>query len=107
MVIVNAAPLSRAFVALISHAGGKIARTRHLPALGEIVDGMEDRIGRVDIDDGTIRKHAFHRGVEDLPLILAPEIVAHEEAAAEQILAQFRGLRVGKIPVTYLNGIEP
>ncbi len=61
----------------------------------------------VEIDDGPVRKDALHAGLEHVPLLVAPEVVAHEEAAAQQIFAQFRGLRVGQIPVAHLDGVKP
>ena len=42
----------------------------------------------VDFDDRPVGKHALHAGVEDLPLLGAVEIVAHEESAAQQVFAQ-------------------
>ena len=37
----------------------------------------------------------------------AVEVVDHQEAAAQQVLAQLRGLRVGQVPLTDFDGIEP
>ena len=37
----------------------------------------------------------------------APEIVEHEEAAAQQILAERLGLGVGQFPVAHFAGCKP
>ena len=41
------------------------------------------------------------------PFARAVEIVDHEEAAAQQVLAQLRRLRVGQVPLTDFDGVEP
>ena len=55
----------------------------------------------------SIREHALHRVREDLPLVLAPEVVDHQEAAAIEILAQQRGLVVVEVPLADLDGVQP
>ena len=37
----------------------------------------------------------------------AVEVVDHQEPAAQQVLAQLRGLLVGQVPLPDLDGIEP
>ena len=44
---------------------------------------------------------------EQLPLFIAPEIVRHQEAAAQQILAQPRGFGVAQVPPAGLRGVDP
>ena len=45
-------------------------RAGHLVAVVQIVHGVEDRVGVVDIDDLAVRKHLLHAGDEDLPLLV-------------------------------------
>ena len=59
------------------------------------------------VDDLAIRENLFHAGFEDLPLVVAPEIVAHEESAAQQEIAHAGGLRIGQFPVTRLDRVQP
>ena len=47
----------------------------------------------------TIRPASF-------PLVFTPEIVAHEEPAAQNEVAQLGGLRVGEVPLAYLDGVK-
>ncbi len=72
----------------------------HLVTIVQIENGVEDRILVVDLNNGPIRKHAAHARYEDLPLFCSVEVIAHEESAAEQKIAELRGLRVSKIPVS-------
>src|ERR1022692_2083013 len=55
LVVVNAAPMGAArassVVALVTRTQVRLAG--HLVAVGEIVDGMKDGVGVVDVDDGT------------------------------------------------------
>src|SRR6185369_6373126 len=48
--------------------------------------------------------HAVH---ENLPLGGAPEIVCHEETAAQQVFAQSLRLGVRQLPVAGLYGVKP
>ena len=68
---------------------------------------MKDGAAVFDVHNGPVGKHAVHAGDEDIPLIGAVEIVAHEEAAAQQEIAQLGGLRVGQIPVPHFDAVEP
>ena len=49
----------------------------------------------------------MHAGHEDAPFAAAPEIVGHEEAAAQKIIAQLCSLGVGQIPFAGTHRIEP
>ena len=97
----------RAALALLGDAGLNVARAGDLIAVSQIVDRMEDRIVVRDIDDGAVGKHAVHAFHEDLPLVFAPEIVAHEEAAAQKISRICLRLCVGETPLAHLHGVEP
>src|SRR5438477_11397094 len=67
---------------------------------------MKNRIGVLDVDDGTLRKNPLHAGIENLPLIGAVEVVTHKESAAQKVLAHFGGLLVGQGPVADFDAIE-
>ena len=54
-----------------------------------------------------IREHALHRVREDLPLVLAPEVVDHQEPAAIEILAQQCRFVVVEVPLADLDRIQP
>ena len=56
---------------------------------------------------GVVRENAFHRPAEHFPLLVAPEIVDHQESAAQQVLAQPRGFGVAQTPPAGLRGIDP
>ena len=90
-----------------SLAGLHVLRAGDLVAVVQIVDGVEDGIAIGDLHDGAVGKDLFHAGDEDVPLVSAVEIVAHEEAAAEEVLAHGGGLGIGQIPVAHLDGVEP
>ena len=79
----------------------------HLIAVFQIVDGVEDRVVVGNVDDRAVGKHLVHAGEEGIPLDGAVEIVAHEEAAAEQVFAHGLGLLVGQVPVAHFHAIEP
>ena len=68
---------------------------------------MEDGILVIDFDDGAIREHASDALQEDVPFAAAVEVVAHEEAAAHQILAHFGAFGVGQVRVTHFDRIDP
>ncbi len=44
---------------------------------------------------------------EDVPLIGAVEIVAHEETAAIEELAELGDLVIGQLPVAHFHRVEP
>ena len=93
LVVVDAAPGARVAVLLVCHAAVQATLAGDLVAVIEIVEDVEDLVAVVDIDDLAVGKDALHAGHEDLPLEGAVEVVAHEEAAAEQVLAQAFGLQ--------------
>src|SRR5207244_1189996 len=61
---------------------------------------------RSNLDDGAVREHLAHACGEDFPFDAAVEIVAHEEAAAQQEFAQGAGLLIGEVPVANFDTIE-
>src|SRR5262249_55634041 len=81
--------------------------TRHLIAIIEVVDRVEDLILVVDIDDLPVRKDLAQGLGEDLPFVAAVEVVTHEESAAQQELPEARDLRGRQFPVPDLDRIEP
>ena len=56
---------------------------------------------------GAVGEDLLHGVDEDFPLVGGVEIVAHEEAAAQQVLAEFGDLRIGEFPVADFDGVEP
>ncbi len=78
-----------------------------LVALVEIEDGVEDGVGVGDVDDGALGEDLFHGGFEVGLLFVAVEVVGHEEAAAEEVVAEFCAFGVGETPLADLDGVEP
>ena len=109
IIVVDSAPV-RHFPGLaffVGQPGFQVQRTRHLVALIQIVDRVEDRIRGGDIHDGAVGEHLFHAGWKDVPFDGAVEIVAHEEAAAQQVFAHGPGLLVGQVPVAHFHAVQP
>ena len=75
----------------------------HLDAVRQIVNYVEDRVGVGDLDDLPVGKYAVHGGDETGPFLCAVEVVAHEEATAQKILAELLDLIGGQIPVTHFD----
>src|SRR5579884_1000759 len=109
VVVVDAAPVRRlAGLALfVGEAGFEVERAGHLVTLVEVVNGVEDGVFGFDLDDGAVRENFAHAGGEDLPLVGAVKVVAHEEAAAEQVLPHGPRLLVGEVPMADLDAVEP
>jgi len=117
MVVVNAAPSglvaarspSRVRTAFLADAVGRIdvLKAGHLVAVVEVVNRVEDRVGIGDIDNGAVREDLVHHGNEGVPLVRAVKVVAHEEAIAQQKLAELGDLGIGELPVPDLDGVEP
>ena len=78
-----------------------------LIAVVEIVEDVEDRVLLSRSTIGRSGKTRFMASQEDLPFEGAVEIVAHEEAAAEEVFAEAFGLRVGELPVADFDAVEP
>src|SRR5450432_1512145 len=99
------APAGRAF--FVGKAGAQENGAGHLVLVVEIVNRVEDLLGFGQVDNGTVGEDALHAGEEDVPFLVAVEVVAHEEAAAQKELAQRFGLAIGEIPVTHYDAVEP
>ena len=80
LVVIDAAPVRVVPVKLVGHAGAQILSAGHLVAVVEIVDGVEDRVGIIDLDDRPVGKDPPHAGFEDRPLARPVEIVAPSES---------------------------
>ena len=106
-VVIDPAPVRHVAVVLIRPARANVLLAGHLEPVVQIVDGVKDGVLVVDLHDGPVGKHPLHAVDEDLPLFRPVEIVAHEEAAAQQILPHGLGLRVGQVPVAHFHGVEP
>ena len=105
LVVVDAAPAGDAAIFFV--AGIEVFGSWYLVALVEIEDGVKDGVVVGDVDDGTVGEDHLHGFFEVGDLFGAVEVVGHEEAAAEKIVAQFFALRFGEAPLAYLNGVEP
>ena len=105
LVVVDAAPARDDAVILISLSTAQKLCAGHLIAVVQIVEHVKDLVGVLDVDDRTVREDPLHAVGEHLPLVGAVEVVAHEEAAAQEIFAQLSGLRVGEVPVTHLDAV--
>ena len=79
----------------------------HLIALVEIVDRVKDGVFGIDFDNRPVGEDLAYAGFEERPLHRAVEIVAHEEAAAQQVFAHGGRLGVGQLPVTHFHAVEP
>ncbi len=73
----------------------------------EIVDGVKNRVGVVDIHDLAVGKDAMHGFLKDAPFRGAVKIVGHEKTAVQAIVAKFGGLTVGNAPFADLHSVEP
>src|SRR6185437_7056231 len=82
-------------------------RADDLIAIIEIVNSVKDRVAAGNIDDLPVREDTLHAFLEDLPLHGAVEVVGHEEAAAQQVIAQLMRLCVRDSPFAHLHGIKP
>ena len=84
-----------------------VLRAGHLVAVVQIVDGVEDRVVVGNVDDLPVREDLLHGLDEDIPFVGAVEVVAHEEAAAQQVLAELGDLLLGQFPVADFDRVEP
>ena len=72
---------------LVGAAALEILCAGDLELLVEIVEGVEDDVLIGDVHDLAIGEDLAHAVGEGLPFLRAVEVVDHEEAAAEEILA--------------------
>ena len=59
----------------------------------------------VEVDGFAFGEDAFHAGLENFPLLLAPEVVGHEETAAVQKIAELGRLPIRQIPLPGLHRV--
>src|SRR5947208_14041991 len=105
--VVNAAPVWLKSVGFPGAATPDVLSAWHLKAVVEIGNDMKNRIAVRNIFDRAMRENALHCRKEDGPRLGSVEVVAHKEAAAVEELAHLLYLTVCKLPVAYLNGVEP
>src|SRR5262249_21398249 len=69
-----------------------------LRLLLELIDAMEDVMVEGELLGLILllREHPLDLAVENLPLVVSPEVVDHHEAAVEQITAQRRHFLIGE-----------
>ena len=106
-VVIDAAPAGDGAAVFGHAAGAEELRAGDLIAAVEIVDGVEDGVGVLKFHDLAVGEDAVEALGEDVPLLIAVEIVAHEEAAAEEEFAEEGGLGIGEIPVADFDAVEP
>src|ERR1035437_5606611 len=107
-IVVDAAPVRdlSGLAFLVGEVGFQEQGAGDLKPFIEIVDGVKNRVAVGDVENGTVGKDAAHAFHENVPLDLAVKIVAHEEAAAEDELAEGAGLGVGEVPVADFDAVE-
>src|SRR5580704_7702101 len=88
LVVINAAPMRHEAILLIHAVGVNELLAGHLVAIAEIENRMENGAAVLDVHNGPVRKHAIHTGDENIPLVSAVKIDAHEKPAAQQEIAQ-------------------
>jgi hypothetical protein len=109
-VVVDAAPVGRGageLVLFVDLVRVDVLHAGHLVAVVQVEDGVEDGVLIRDIDDLAFREDLVHGVYEDVPFVGGVEIVAHEEAAAQQEFAEFGDLGIGQLPVAHFHRIEP
>jgi hypothetical protein len=81
---------------------------RQIPLL-DVVQHVAFRVGCVEIGNRLAGQHLRHSAGEDLPLrrIGAPEIVGHQVAATQQILAQTGDFLRAQAPPSGLRSVNP
>src|SRR6266704_625753 len=105
LVVIDAAPVGFDAIFLVGSVKWIVHPSWHLIPLVQVENRMEDRVVVLNLHDRPVRKYTAHAGGEDLPFPGAMKSVAHEESAAEQVLAQLLRLRVGQIPVADLDAV--
>src|SRR6185437_4941912 len=75
---------------IVGHAiGQKCADTGYLRELFQIEHDMKDGMRQRQFNRFAIGEHALDFVVEMMPLFVAPKIIDHQKAAAEQVVAQY------------------
>src|SRR5258708_6998489 len=72
----------------------------------QIVDAMEYRVLQRQLDRIAVGKDAFDLAVEVVPLVLAPEVVDHQEAAVQEVATQGGDFVVGECQLARLDQIK-
>ena len=104
-VVVDALPMGDAAVFFVT--GAEVFGAGDLEAVVQIEDGVEDGVVVGDVDDGAIGEDHPHGLFELGLLFVSVEVVGHEEAAAQEVVAEFFCLGFGEAPLADLNGVEP
>ena len=60
----------------------------------DVVEDVHDGVVEGDVHDRLAGEDAVHRPAEDLPLLGSPEVVGHEEAATQEVLAEDADFRL-------------
>ena len=94
-------------VLLIRAAGPYVLFARDLDFVVDVVEGVKDLVAALEIFNGPVGQHLAHAVHKVLPILRAVEIVDHEEAAFEQVLAQPFGFGIVEGPGLHLNGVDP
>src|ERR1700680_845774 len=105
-VVIDGAPVWLEAVLFVSPAAAQVLRARHLEALIQIEDRVENRIAVLDIHDLTVGKDLPNTFQEDFPFLSTVKIVHHQKSSAQEELAQLRRLTSGKGPVPDLDSIH-
>ena len=82
-------------------------RTRDAVSIVQIEDGVKDRIVIRYIHDRSFGKDHLHGLLEVGLFLRSMEIVGHEEASTEKVVAQLLRLGLGQAPLPNLDGVEP
>src|SRR5271169_1542348 len=85
--------------------GPQVGLPGNLEAIVQIVDGVKDLVFVLDLLDGVIREGLLDPALELVPFGAAVEVVGHEEAAAQAVLAQQLALFIAKTPFANLDGV--
>src|SRR5581483_5889310 len=104
---VNAAPMCNITVVTKGNSSPNGPLAGHLITIIQIVDSMKDRIVIGNFNDSAVGKNPFHALVENTPVDSSPEVIAHEETAAQQVLAYSLGLGIRQIPLAHEHRIKP
>src|SRR4051812_16238725 len=87
MAVIDSTPVRNGAVIPVGLPAPQGPLARHLISFSQIVDGVKYGVVAGDLDDGAVGKDAFHALVEPVPFLGSPEIVEHQEAATQQVVA--------------------
>ena len=109
MVVVDAAPV-RAWRRRCGKwcRGARAHCAGDLVAVVQIVDGVEDRVGIVDIDDRPVGEDTAACFPRSGPILRVPQKSSSmRKPPRSRYSRKLLGLRVGQLPVAHLAGVEP